>query len=91
MQQALRKLIPSLSSSTHVLTSLLGQFLLHRSWKAPVTQPGRFGGTSSREVPAAPALLRVALRVLHSVADHRTAADSPLAKKVTFLSWILYW
>lgn len=22
---------------------------------------------------------------------HRTAADSPGAKKVTFLSWILYW
>lgn len=28
---------------------------------------------------------------LCTVTCHRTAAESPRAKKVTFLSWILYW
>lgn len=55
---------------------VLSQFC---SWKAGVRPVGWFGGSSAKK-----GLPRPWLR-------HSTAAESPLAKKVTFFSWILYW
>lgn len=77
MQQAPGRLIPRWHHSQVCLSSLSSQVrVLCCSWKVLVVFLQRQG----LSLPGS------AVSQCHSTAD-----DSPRAKKVTFLSWILYW